>query len=183
MTGMSPISHLSGAGGINDAVDFTSGVRVYLEDQAQTYYIGALVSPQFPSYDPGLTVEINNHRQIASRHGHAILLTPFGKMIIPGDVEVNRDDYCAWLVAPIDLNGDAVVDPADEQWLIERLLVFGGMEDVDLAIEQRKDTDPAQRTFLFATPVDGKIDVSATKPAIIEISTQRRAFEDGRQAR
>jgi hypothetical protein len=60
---------------------------------------------------------------------HAHLLTPLGVMVIPGDVNgdvtVDLDDHCAWVAAPIDLDGDGDVDADDEQWLIDRLAVFG----------------------------------------------------------
>jgi hypothetical protein len=35
------------------------------------------------------------------------------------------------------------------------------------------DTDPAQRTFLFPTPAGAKIDILATKPAVITVQAPR----------
>ncbi len=130
-TGMAAVSHLSLAGGIDDQGDFMSRQGgVFLEDVGQQYSINALLAPESqPLVSVAWSNELNNNQQVAGSQAHAFLLTPIGEMIIPGDVngdvEVNRDDYCAWLAAPIDLNGDSVIDPADEQWLIERLLVFG----------------------------------------------------------
>ncbi len=128
-TDMEWISHLSLAGGINDLGDFLSRSRVYLEDQAQEYSIAGLLSPESPTVEADDAVEINNHRQIAASQAHALLLTPLGVMIIPGDVngdvQVNLDDHCAWVANPIDLNGDGAVDEGDEQWLLDRLAFFG----------------------------------------------------------
>jgi hypothetical protein len=129
-TGMPPISHLSLAGGINDLGDFTDRAgSAYLEDMGQLYSLNALLSPEFLDVDVYQSNEINNNRQVAGAQGHAFLLTPLGEMIIPGDVNgdvaVNLDDYCAWATAPIDLDGDGDADADDEQWLIDRLLVFG----------------------------------------------------------
>jgi hypothetical protein len=130
-TGMPPVSHLSLAGGINDQGDFTdrSG-GAYLEDMGQLYSLNALLAPEFqPLLNVYISEEINNNRQVAGVQGHAFLLTPLGEMIIPGDVNgdvsVDLDDHCAWVANPIDLDGDGDADADDEQWLLDRLLVFG----------------------------------------------------------
>ncbi len=72
---------------------------------------------------------LNDNQQIAAAAAHAVLLTPVGRMIIPGDVNgdvaVNHADHCAWNANPIDLDGDNDVDDDDEAWLIDRLAVFG----------------------------------------------------------
>ncbi|MHC5004866.1 MAG: hypothetical protein ACYTJ0_17290, partial [Planctomycetota bacterium] len=129
--GFPPVSHLSLAGGINGQGDFM--VRqggLHLESQGEHYSINTLLAPEFYQLvNVAWSNEINDNGQIAGAQAHALLLTPLGEMIIPGDVNgdvsVDLDDHCAWLADPIDLDGDGAVDEADEQWLIERLAVFG----------------------------------------------------------
>ncbi len=129
-TSMNVVSHLSLAGGVNGAGDFmdrTGGV--YFEAFGDVYGLTSLLAPEFPTVFVSDSNEINDHRQVAGGQAHALLLTPLGEMIIPGDVngdvQVDPDDFCAWVAAPIDLDGDRDVDGDDEQWLIDRLLVFG----------------------------------------------------------
>jgi hypothetical protein len=129
--GFNPVSHLSAAGGINYQGDFTDASGgVYFEDMGETYGLYQFIAPEWqPLLNVSESPRINDNRQVIGGDDHVWLLTPMGEMIIPGDVNgdvsVNLDDYCAWVVNPIDLNGDGVVDGADEQWLVERLLVFG----------------------------------------------------------
>jgi hypothetical protein len=129
--GMDPVSHLDLAGGINDLGDFTDRFGgMYLEETGQVHSLNALLAPEWqPLVDVYRSDEINNNRQVAGAQAHAFLLTPLGEMIIPGDVNgdvsVDLDDHCAWTVDPIDLDGDGDVDADDEQWLLDRLAVFG----------------------------------------------------------
>lgn len=96
----------------------------------------SLLAPDVANWSLGDFHSINNNGQIAltasnpnTFEGGVVLLTPLGSMIIPGDVNgdasVNLEDYCAFQKSPIDLNGDEVIDDADEQWLVERLAQFG----------------------------------------------------------
>ncbi|MHC5113168.1 MAG: hypothetical protein ACYTGP_01910 [Planctomycetota bacterium] len=103
---------------------------LYIESVGELHLLEDLLAPAFfnevfPVYAAG----INDHGQVAAYSGDAVLLTPLGVMVIPGDVngdvQVDLDDHCAWLANPIDLDGDGVVDEADEAWLIARLAVFG----------------------------------------------------------
>jgi hypothetical protein len=130
-TGMPPISHLTLAGGINydgDFMDRHGGL--YLEEMGALYSSDALLAPE---WDPLVSVywsnEVSDNRQIAGSQAHVFVLTPLGEMIIPGDVNgdvsVDLDDHCAWTANPIDLDGDGDVDADDEQWLRDRLAVFG----------------------------------------------------------
>lgn len=121
---------------INDAGDVTIGVGVgwngalYLADTGEVLAIAQLLDFEFNGiYDPDYAYSINDNQQIAAASAHAVLLTPLGRTIIPGDVngdaEVNHDDHCAWTANPTDLDGDGDADNDDEQWLIDRLAVFG----------------------------------------------------------
>ncbi|MFG0259025.1 MAG: GC-type dockerin domain-anchored protein [Phycisphaerales bacterium JB041] len=103
---------------------------VYLADEDEVFALASLLDDEFDGlYSPDYAYGINDNRQIAAASGHAVLLTPLGRMIIPGDVngdaEVNHDDHCAWSTSPIDLDGDGDIDDDDERWLIDRLAVFG----------------------------------------------------------
>ncbi|NNM26354.1 MAG: hypothetical protein HKO59_10295 [Phycisphaerales bacterium] len=130
-TSLNPVSHLSLAGGINDRGDFmTYQGGVYLQDTGELHSINSLLTVEHQQlFSVYRSFEINNNRQIAAIQAHAMLLTPLGEMIIPGDVngdvQVDLDDHCAWVADPFDLDGDGDVDAADEQWLIDRLAVFG----------------------------------------------------------
>ncbi|MCA9290508.1 MAG: hypothetical protein KDA25_05235, partial [Phycisphaerales bacterium] len=129
--GFAPVSHLSLAGGINNQGDFTTATGgVYFENMGGSYGLNQFIAPEWqPLLNADESPRINDHRQIIGGDDHAWLLTPMGEMIIPGDVNgdvtVDLDDHCAWVAAPIDLDGDGDADGADEQWLIDRLLVFG----------------------------------------------------------
>lgn len=125
-----PVSHLTMPGGLNGQGDFSSAAgSLYLEAQGAWFAVGELIAPEFHTYGADWIPAINDEQQIAGNMGHALLLTPLGRMVIPGDVngdvQVDLDDYCAWLAGPIDLNDDGFVDGADELWLIDRLAVFG----------------------------------------------------------
>lgn len=129
-TVMPPVSHLTLAGGLNGQGDFTSADgSVHLESMGQQYPIGPLIAPEFHNYSAGLIPAINDHQQIVATMAHAILLTPLGVTVIPGDingdVRVDLDDLCAFLANPIDLDGDGSVTGADQSWLLARLAVFG----------------------------------------------------------
>ena len=129
--GFSPVSHLSLAGGINNNGDFTNASGgAYFEAMGGTSSLFQFVSPEWqPLMNVSESPRINDNRQIAGGDNHAWLLTPLGEMIIPGDVNgdvaVNLDDHCAWVVDPIDLDKDGDIDKDDELWLISRLAVFG----------------------------------------------------------
>ena len=129
-TSMPPISHLTMAGAINDLDDFTSAQgSLYLESTASQYSVSSLLAPEFHTFGADWIPAINDNLQIAAEWGHAVLLTPLGVMIIPGDVngdvQVDLDDLCAFLANPIDLDDDGAVTAADEAWLVARLAVFG----------------------------------------------------------
>lgn len=129
-TVMPPVSHLTLAGGLNGQGDFTSaGGSVFLQSTGQFHAIGPLIAPEFHNYSAGLIPAINDHQQVVATMAHAILLTPLGVMVIPGDVNgdvrVDLDDLCAFNANPIDLDGDGSVTGADLSWLIARLAVFG----------------------------------------------------------
>lgn len=129
-TALTPVSHLTLAGAINEAEDFTTAQGgLYLESEATLYSVPSLMAPEFHTYGAGLIAELNDNRQIAAVSGHAVLLTPLGVMVVPGDVngdvQVDLDDLCAFVANPIDLDGDGVVTAADETWLVDRLAVFG----------------------------------------------------------
>ncbi len=121
---------------INTHGDLAAGIgpswyaQLYIAALDEYRLVGTYLAPEFFfDVDPRYAYAINDAAQIAASYGGGLLLTPQGQMIIPGDVNgdvvVNLDDYCAWVADPIDLNGDGVIDPADEQWLIDRLGVFG----------------------------------------------------------
>ncbi|MCA9284048.1 MAG: hypothetical protein KDA22_02445 [Phycisphaerales bacterium] len=112
------------------------GGSIYFDDYG-LLNLHALLAPEFANWllDPGFSA-INNAGQIAlfgsnpNLHvGGAVVLTPLGTMIIPGDVNgdasVDLDDYCAWVAEPVDLDGDGDTDDGDVQWLVERLADFG----------------------------------------------------------
>jgi hypothetical protein len=128
-TSMAPAWQAGGAA-INDPGDFMDGAgAMYFEHTGEIVGLTSLISPQFPDVSVYKSRQINNNRQVAGHQAHVFLLTPLGEMIIPGDVNgdvsVDLDDYCAWVLDPIDLDGDGDVDEDDEQWLVERLEVFG----------------------------------------------------------
>lgn len=110
-----------GAGWMGGYYDGSTG-----DEFALTQTLGPEIAGQ---YEISYAYGINDNQQVAASARHAVLLTPIGRMIIPGDVNgdvsVDLDDHCAWLDNPIDLNGDGAADGADELWLIERLFVFG----------------------------------------------------------
>ncbi|UYV13861.1 MAG: DUF3466 family protein [Phycisphaera sp.] len=121
---------------INNNGDFTIGYGrgwdggIYIDGQRDEYAINTLLPETIRfRYSTDVAYGINDNLQIAAASNHAVLLTPIGTMIIPGDVNgdvaVNHDDHCAWTANPIDLDGDGRVGPEDEQWLIDRLAVFG----------------------------------------------------------
>ena len=121
---------------INNSGDITIGYGpgwdggLYTEADGGEYWLDSLLPPEISwRYFIDYAYGINDNQQIAAASGHAVLLTPTGRMIIPGDVNgdvaVNHDDHCAWMANPIDLDGDGDVDGDDEQWLIDRLAVFG----------------------------------------------------------
>ncbi len=104
--------------------------QLYIAALDEYQIVGSFLAPEFFfDVDPRYAYAINDAGQIAASYGGALLLTPRGEMIIPGDVNgdivVNLDDHCAWVAKPIDLNGDGLVDAADEKWMIDRLAVFG----------------------------------------------------------
>ncbi|MHC4219334.1 MAG: hypothetical protein ACYSU7_12875 [Planctomycetota bacterium] len=124
---------------INDnhvTVGYMVGGTIYFDEHGLLSLFD-LLAPEYANW--GLDTRfsaINNAGQIACTAwndnldlGGVALLTPLGQMIIPGDVNgdawVDLDDHCAWQQNPIDLNGDGVVDDADEQWLIDRLAGLG----------------------------------------------------------
>ena len=103
---------------------------MYIDETSQELALNPLLPPEIAfRFNIDYAYDINDNLQIAAASSHAVLLTPIGPMIIPGDVNgdvaVNHDDHCAWMANPIDLNGDGFIDGADEQWLIDRLAVFG----------------------------------------------------------
>ncbi len=121
---------------INNAGDLTIGYGpgwdggLYLAASDEEFALDATLPPEDQSrYSFDLAYGLNDNQQVAAASGHAVLLTPVGRMIIPGDVngdvQVNHDDHCAWIDNPIDLDGDGDADVADEAWLIDRLEVFG----------------------------------------------------------
>jgi hypothetical protein len=135
---MPAFSHLDNGNDINIHGDVSGDIgvsgavrsMVYIAALDTLHLLEDLVSPEFLNeVFPTFAADLNDAGQIGAYSGDAILLTPLGRMIIPGDVngdvQVNLDDYCAWLANPIDLDGDGDVDEADEQWLIDRLAVFG----------------------------------------------------------
>ena len=115
---------------INNHGDAISWSELHHAATDTDYGLGSLLAPEFHGdYVPGYAAALNDNLQVVATYGDALLLTPLGSMIIPGDVNgdavVDADDYCAWVEGPIDLDGDGDIDPDDEQWLIDRLLVFG----------------------------------------------------------
>jgi hypothetical protein len=135
---MNAYSHLDNGSDINNHGDVVGDIGVssavrgalYIDALNELHLLEDLMAPGFANeVFPVYSHSINDNGQIASYSGDAVLLTPLGEMIVPGDVngdvQVDLDDHCAWLADPIDLNGDGVVDGADEQWLIDRLAVFG----------------------------------------------------------
>ncbi len=121
---------------INNAGDITIGYGpgwdggLYIADTGQEHWINSLLPDEVQfRYSVDYAYGINDNMQIAAASHHAVLLTPTGRMIIPGDVNgdvaVNHDDHCAWTADPIDLDGDGDADADDELWLIDRLAVFG----------------------------------------------------------
>jgi hypothetical protein len=129
--GFAPVSHLSAAGGINNHGDFTDASGgVYFESMGETSGLYQFIADEWqPLLNVSESPNINDNRQVIGGDDHSWLLTPMGEMIIPGDVNgdvaVNLDDHCAWAAAPIDLDGDGDADADDEQWLFDRLAVFG----------------------------------------------------------
>jgi hypothetical protein len=121
---------------INNLGDITIGygpgwdAGFYVDATGGEYSTYSLLPPEISwRYNIDYAYGLNDNQQIAASSHHAVLLTPTGRMIIPGDVngdvEVNHDDHCAWSASPIDLDGDGDADADDEQWLIARLAVFG----------------------------------------------------------
>ena len=121
---------------MNEHGDITVGygpawdAGLYIADGDLEYTVDSLLPVEIAfRYNMDYAYGINDNLQIAAASAHAVLLTPLGEMIIPGDVNgdvaVNHDDHCAWMAAPIDLDGDGDVDGDDELWLIDRLAVFG----------------------------------------------------------
>ena len=135
---------LTGTTGINDLGDVfviaTNGLAhmpaVYY-DGVGLQFVDTLLDPSDQYWYLQLSGgDINNNQQVtvvasndATEAYGPSLLTPLGRPIIPGDVDldahVTRDDLCAWENAPIDLNGDGIVDDSDEQWLLDRMAQFG----------------------------------------------------------
>lgn len=83
---------------------------------------------------------INNNQQVlavasndATEFYGPVELTPLGRPIIPGDINldahVTRDDLCFWAENPTDLTGDGTVDATDQDWLLGRLAEFGFVFD------------------------------------------------------
>ncbi|MCA9292035.1 MAG: hypothetical protein KDA25_12965 [Phycisphaerales bacterium] len=112
------------------------GGTIYFDDEG-LLNLHDLLAPEYANWilDARFSA-INNAGQIALIGSNAnlglagvVLLTPLGEMIIPGDVNgdafVDLDDYCAWVAAPIDLDGDGDADAGDGAWLIDRLAGLG----------------------------------------------------------
>jgi hypothetical protein len=121
---------------INNLGDITIGYGrgwdggFYLDATAEEFWLNETMPPENQSrFDFDLAYAINDNQQVAASSVHAVLLTPVGRMIIPGDVngdvQVNLDDHCSWLANPIDLDGDGDADAEDELWLIDRMAIFG----------------------------------------------------------
>ncbi len=128
-------SWLDAAYDINDRGDVVGALGaggqinpvVFIDAANAIYFVADQIDDAFP-YVPSIAGGINGGGQIAAGY-LAALLTPLGEMIIPGDVngdaEVTPIDLCAWIATPVDLDGDGVVAPGDEQWLIDRLASLG----------------------------------------------------------
>ena len=147
---------------INNQGDITIGygpgwdAGVYLSDEPLEFWLDQTLPPEeICHYNFDYAYGINDQQQIAAASVHAVLLTPVGRTIIPGDVNgdvsVDLADHCDWLSNPVDLDGDGDVDGDDEVWLLERLMVFGhfvqdcndnGLSDYcELAWEMSTDCD------------------------------------------
>ncbi len=131
-------SHLDGANDINIHGDTvgeigTSGAvrgALYIAALGEIHLLENLLAPEFDGQVfPWNAAAINDAGQVGAYAGDAVVLTPLGAMIIPGDVNgdavVDLDDHCAWLTTPIDLDDDGTIDDSDELWLIDRLAQFG----------------------------------------------------------
>jgi len=126
---------------------------VYAAETGTLSLVNELIDP-FEQFLAQSVSSINDHGQLGIG-GVAAVLTPLGRMIIPGDVngdaEVEAIDLCAWRSSPIDLDDDGDADDADEAWLVERLADLGitisdcdgkGVPDVcDIADGDAEDCD------------------------------------------
>lgn len=124
-------SAFDNASGANDGGDvvgllgISAAIRpvLYWAQTDQLFLISGLATPTQPFICDGVA-DINDRQQIVTSIPAAVL-TPLGSMVIPGDVngdaDVTLSDLCAFLSAPIDLDGDNDVDGDDEQWLLNRL--------------------------------------------------------------
>ena len=121
---------------INQQGDITVGygtgwiAGVYIAESGEEFALDSTLPPELVGrYSFDVPYGINENQQIAAAAVHAVLLTPLGSMIFPGDVNgnavVDLDDHCAWLDEPVDLNGDGEVDADDELWLIDQLVMLG----------------------------------------------------------
>lgn len=108
----------------------TSGAArpaVFLSESGSLRLVNELLGPT-EQFIVDSVAAINDHGEIAAG-GRAAILTPLGRMIIPGDVDGNAEvepaDLCAWRGSPIDLDGDGDADAEDEAWMVTRLESLG----------------------------------------------------------